>query len=189
MYTLRGPEPINYSNRILYKKNIVVFVLRVISKHPSNIKKACIFNYISASLWTNTRWQNYLSQRGHRRAAVNCTTSCFKGSLVPEVADISLVRGDSRNAQSGRAAISYCFTRSGRSSISSTSVLQLGGKQHGRNGCKQHVLWLFKNSFIFSVIHRHDDLYHLSSFPLLHPVSLSFSYLPYLLWHSPPTCI
>lgn len=63
----------------------------------------------------------------------------LKAVLMPEFADISLVRGDNSNAQSGRAAISSCFSRSGRSSVSSNGVLALKEKQRGRNGCKQLV--------------------------------------------------
>lgn len=44
---------------------------------------------------------------------------------MPEVADISLVRGDNSEAQSGRAVIASRFSRSGRSSISSNGVLAL----------------------------------------------------------------
>lgn len=128
------------------------------SKHPYNIKKTWIFNYIRAQVCEQTQGGRLVANVIYHRGDVGGLLSTayravLKAVLMPEFADISLVRGDNSNAQSGRAAISSCFSRSGRSSVSSNGVLALKEKQRGRNGCKQLVPWLIFVS-IFSIIHR-----------------------------------
>lgn len=84
---------------------------------------------------------------GNRPAAIHCTKSCCRGSLRLEVADVSLVSGDNRDAQRGHAVIASCFSRSGRSSISSNGVLDLGEQTAPQK-------WLQTTSFlsVFSII-------------------------------------
>lgn len=110
----------------------------------SNIKKTCIFNCNRAQVCEYTHGGRIIYQRGGVSGLLSTAQRGVLKALKPEVADISLVIGDNSDSQSGRAVISSCFSRSGRSSISSNRVAE-----RAANSVFPGLFW----SSVFSITH------------------------------------
>lgn len=117
MHKLRGPDPISYS--LLYM-NIVAFGF-----HTRHVEGPPV----------NQHWQNYLSQRGRRGAAISCSKSCVVADMSL-VADISLDGGDNMAVLLPPPASAAV----GEAPSAQTELLER--RPRGRNGCKRRLLGL-----------------------------------------------